>query len=139
MAAILKIQNGGLKVFEKNVNIGFRNLQVITFPKIYSLHFPQKIPSELHKELDYNENCLPWKRQTSYTLPCADDTLLLRDRNAVCYKVLHHKAASCFGTYKFTSMCQFVKVGSSYIAISYAAISSSTEKDNQRLSLDYTD
>ena len=53
MAAILKIQDGGQKVLEKNGNIEFRNLWTQTFPKIYSFHNLQNAPTGLHSKLDY--------------------------------------------------------------------------------------
>ena len=52
MAAILKIQDGGQKVLEKNGNIEFRNLWTQTFPKIHSFHNLQNAPTGLHSKLD---------------------------------------------------------------------------------------
>ena len=51
-AAILKIQDGGQGGLEKNANIDFQIHKTLSFPKMYSFHFLQKIPTKKHKELD---------------------------------------------------------------------------------------
>ena len=54
MAAILnKMQDGGHIGVGANVNIVFLIAYVISFPKMYSFHTLQKIPTKLHSELDY--------------------------------------------------------------------------------------
>src|SRR6218665_3735975 len=54
MAAILnKMQDGGHIGVGANVNIVFLISYVISFPKMYSFHTLQKIPTKLHSELDY--------------------------------------------------------------------------------------
>src|SRR6218665_378988 len=53
MAAILnKMQDGGNIGVGANVNIVFLIAYVISFPKMYSFHTLQKIPTKLHSELD---------------------------------------------------------------------------------------
>ena len=45
-AAILKIQDGGQGGLEKNANIDFQIHKILSFPKMYSFHFLQKIPTK---------------------------------------------------------------------------------------------
>src|SRR6218665_1115263 len=54
MAAILnKMQDGGHIGVGANENIVFLIDYVISFPKMYSFHTLQKVPTKLHSELDY--------------------------------------------------------------------------------------
>ena len=41
----MKIQDGGQGGLEKNANIGFQIHKTLSFPKMYSFHFLQKIPT----------------------------------------------------------------------------------------------
>ena len=43
------VAKGGL---EKNSNIGFQIHKTLSFPKMYSFHFLQKILTKKHKEMD---------------------------------------------------------------------------------------
>ena len=45
-AAILKIQDGGQGGLEKNANICFQIHKTLSFPKMHSFHFLQKIPTK---------------------------------------------------------------------------------------------
>ena len=61
MAAILNfVQNGRHSIFGKNANIDFRTPWVISFPKMYSLYNPQRIPTKLNMEPDYTWYANPY-------------------------------------------------------------------------------